>query len=235
MSMFCANGCGQPTEAKKGSRGPTPTYCSDKCRQEAKAKYLAERYENERGDRKRYDTINKPSATVKYRHQKNRESYHRHKTVPDRQFGVYKTPEEVKATRKAWYKKNKEHAAEQARQYAAANPEKVKATTKAYEGRPEVKAKHRQWECDNPEKVTNQRKRRYGTKGYCTKAQWEARLAFYGNRCYMCGIDLSTLPQRQRTKDHVIPISRGGTDWPANLRPACQSCNSSKQNRLRKL
>jgi 5-methylcytosine-specific restriction endonuclease McrA len=26
----------------------------------------------------------------------------------------------------------------------------------------------------------------------------------------------------------VIPLSVGGTNWPANLRPACRSCNSAK-------
>jgi 5-methylcytosine-specific restriction endonuclease McrA len=26
----------------------------------------------------------------------------------------------------------------------------------------------------------------------------------------------------------VIPLSKGGTGWPANLVPACKSCNLSK-------
>jgi hypothetical protein len=32
------------------------------------------------------------------------------------------------------------------------------------------------------------------------------------------------------TTDHVIPISRGGTDLPANRLPACGRCNSSKRD-----
>ncbi len=34
------------------------------------------------------------------------------------------------------------------------------------------------------------------------------------------------------TIDHVVPISRGGRDEPANVLPACSSCNASKGNRL---
>jgi 5-methylcytosine-specific restriction endonuclease McrA len=31
--------------------------------------------------------------------------------------------------------------------------------------------------------------------------------------------------------DHVIPVSKGGTGWPANLRPACGRCNLAKSAR----
>jgi 5-methylcytosine-specific restriction endonuclease McrA len=30
--------------------------------------------------------------------------------------------------------------------------------------------------------------------------------------------------------DHRIPLSRGGSAWPANLVPACKPCNCSKNN-----
>lgn len=33
------------------------------------------------------------------------------------------------------------------------------------------------------------------------------------------------------TKDHIVPISRGGTNEPGNLQPACRECNASKHNR----
>lgn len=31
--------------------------------------------------------------------------------------------------------------------------------------------------------------------------------------------------------DHIIPLSKGGTDDPENLRRACRSCNCSRRNR----
>lgn len=65
--------------------------------------------------------------------------------------------------------------------------------------------------------------------GFCTEAQWLARLDFYGHCCYLCGCDWDALLSFDKTVDHVIPLSQGGTEWPSNLRPACRSCNSSKK------
>lgn len=50
------------------------------------------------------------------------------------------------------------------------------------------------------------------------------RIALYGGLCYYCGAPADTV-------DHRIPISRGGTNLPANLVPACRSCNSRKRTR----
>lgn len=50
------------------------------------------------------------------------------------------------------------------------------------------------------------------------------RVALYGGRCYYCGSEADTI-------DHRIPICRGGTNLPANLVPACRSCNSRKRHR----
>jgi 5-methylcytosine-specific restriction endonuclease McrA len=36
----------------------------------------------------------------------------------------------------------------------------------------------------------------------------------------------------QLTRDHVIPLSRGGRDCWANVVAACKSCNARKGNRL---
>lgn len=52
----------------------------------------------------------------------------------------------------------------------------------------------------------------------------QARIDYYGGRCWMCRAPWTCI-------DHVKPLSRGGSLWPANLRPACTSCNASKHNR----
>ena len=46
-----------------------------------------------------------------------------------------------------------------------------------------------------------------------------------GYLCQYCGADANTV-------DHVLPVSKGGTDEPDNLLAACNRCNSSRGNRM---
>lgn len=46
----------------------------------------------------------------------------------------------------------------------------------------------------------------------------------------MCWLQLPGCTRRATTKDHVIPMDHGGDDSLDNLRPACLSCNSKRQN-----
>ncbi|MEU5149753.1 HNH endonuclease [Streptomyces yangpuensis] len=46
-------------------------------------------------------------------------------------------------------------------------------------------------------------------------------MARWGNRCAYC-------PALATHLDHVIPLSKGGTDTESNIVPACQHCNLSK-------
>lgn len=73
--------------------------------------------------------------------------------------------------------------------------------------------------------LANREAARAGVLGKLTTAEWRELKHAYGNRCLRCGraelvIDL--------TLDHVIPYSKGGTNWISNVQPLCFSCNSSK-------
>lgn len=59
--------------------------------------------------------------------------------------------------------------------------------------------------------------------GEVTAEQLAARIAYYGGRCWMCSAPWTCI-------DHVKPLAAGGSNWPANLRPACRSCNARKQH-----
>lgn len=54
-------------------------------------------------------------------------------------------------------------------------------------------------------------------------------------RCHLCRRKVdSSLPYQHRmagTRDHLVPVSDGGDDSPANLRLAHRSCNSSRGRR----
>lgn len=47
--------------------------------------------------------------------------------------------------------------------------------------------------------------------------------------CYLC---LKTIPINEDTLDHIIPLSKGGTNEYNNLSVSCRSCNSKKGNKL---
>ena len=49
-----------------------------------------------------------------------------------------------------------------------------------------------------------------------------------GFRCRYCGV---TPQARVLRVDHVVPVSKGGTNDPLNLVTACDPCNSGKTNR----
>jgi 5-methylcytosine-specific restriction endonuclease McrA len=52
-------------------------------------------------------------------------------------------------------------------------------------------------------------------------------------RCQFCGRRTIDLKSREcLTRDHLVPISRGGTNQWTNVVTACSSCNTRKGNRL---
>lgn len=53
------------------------------------------------------------------------------------------------------------------------------------------------------------------------RLDYQAVVAAYGNRCSYCSGPHEVL-------DHAIPLSRGGSNFPENVRPACRACNLSK-------
>lgn len=59
-----------------------------------------------------------------------------------------------------------------------------------------------------------------------SERDWLRLVARYQHRCAYCN------ERRPLTKDHVIPVSRGGRHAIGNILPACQSCNSSKRDDL---
>lgn len=63
-----------------------------------------------------------------------------------------------------------------------------------------------------------------------TAGEWIDILMEYKFKCAYCGKEF-TLFNRE-TKDHVIPISKGGNNTKENIVPACRSCNSRKHDKV---
>lgn len=96
---------------------------------------------------------------------------------------------------------------------------------------------HRQWSNEsnrrlyNPAHARQRRVRMNNAPGWHTAEQWEARIEYFGGRCYLCGCDWRALPKGEQTMEHVKCLYDGGSHWASNLRPACASCNSQKWKR----
>ncbi len=73
-----------------------------------------------------------------------------------------------------------------------------------------------------PQRITRTMRLRYNG-GRHTTGEWLLLKFYYGNRCAACG-----MRNRKLTKDHIIPVSKGGKDDISNIQPLCVSCNSKK-------
>ena len=77
-------------------------------------------------------------------------------------------------------------------------------------------------------------KRRYklrkkSIEGCHSIEEWNTLKESNGCRCNNCN---RQEPEVKLTVDHIVPISRGGTDYIDNIQPLCRSCNSKKHNKI---
>lgn len=147
------------------------------------------------------------------------------KSESDRAWRV-RNQERKQATARAWYLRNRTAILERARERARAAPGAKVEYLREYRRKNAERERERQ-RAARPRRNEAQRRRKARIKDAAivpfSVAQLAARMAFWGNRCWMCGGPFEQV-------DHVKPLARGGSHLLANLRPACCSCNSSKKD-----
>lgn len=75
--------------------------------------------------------------------------------------------------------------------------------------------------------------KRRGTVGSHSVEQWEKIKKDNNYCCTICGMQEPFTEQQYQklTEDHIIPISKGGSNNIENIQPLCKSCNSSKRDK----
>jgi|SRR6266850_5562453 len=143
--------------------------------------------------------------------------------------------ERILAYNKAWGESNRDKTAKAVRKMRSKfTSEELRIKWKSDYWKDAAKSVERQKRYANkhPElinhRVSQYRARKCKAHGRHTLEQWMSRVEFYGWRCAYCPkiLTLNTL-----TKDHVVPLIRGGSNWASNLVPACRSCNASKHDK----
>jgi HNH endonuclease len=90
-------------------------------------------------------------------------------------------------------------------------------------------------------RVAGKLKKLENRKNRNQKISWLEVLKLHGDICYLCSYQIDLQAPRQVGKpgwemsfhpDHVIPLSRGGTDTLDNMKPAHAICNQRKSNKL---
>lgn len=145
----------------------------------------------------------------------------------------WKYRDESRKKSQQWYLKNREYAAQKAKEWRQKNRERyrelgrLKARRYAEKNPERVRATVAAWRKANKDKLAHyastRRVRKIGNGGTHTLQEWKDLVKKFNGKCFYCAD-----PERPVTKDHLIPISKGGTDDIENIVPACRNCNSEK-------
>lgn len=131
--------------------------------------------------------------------------------------------DEIKEKNHLYYLANSEQMKKSATDWGNANPERRKEIIES-------------WHVNNPERSRylgqqSRSRRRASIKGNDSKGvsfdEWQEILVRFNHSCAYCNEKNINL-----VREHVRPISKGGSDDPDNVVPACKSCNSRKCAKL---
>lgn len=133
----------------------------------------------------------------------------------------------------AWRKRNAARVKQYNADYYADDVEWQRARAKKrYHANPDkAKAQHKRWVAENRAHfytlLAKRRARKAGAEGTHTASEVSALFAKQRGKCAGCSCKLP----KSFHKDHVVPLSRGGSNWISNIQLMCGSCNSSKRDK----
>lgn len=142
-----------------------------------------------------------------------------------------KSREAWKQDRKTWnersrqdYYRHRKKRLHQVKEYRQENLDQIRAydrrrNKKRYQENPGKRAKYSH----------DRRAREANADGSYTAEEWRELCEQYDHTCLCCG---KQEPEISLTVDHVVPLSKGGTNNIDNLQPLCLTCNLSKATKI---
>jgi len=128
----------------------------------------------------------------------------------------------------------KESYSEYAKEYREKNRESLREKRRAHreENKERLNKVSQKWKRKNRDKVYASNRKRRGIKanapGSFTLEEWNALKKHYVFTCLACG---KKEPEIKLSPDHVVPLSKGGSDFIENIQPLCAECNGRKMTR----
>lgn len=168
---------------------------------------------------KKYYALHKEALNL---HSKNYGVTHKNE-ISNNKKKYWKTKrEELRKKNRIHYLRRRDERLRKQKIYAEKTKEHKKEYDKRY--RQENKNKRSHW-------ANRRRIAKANAGGAHTMGEWENLKAQYNWTCPAC-----KKPSRntELTRDHIIPIVKGGSDNIENIQPLCRSCNCKKHTEIKK-
>lgn len=145
-----------------------------------------------------------------------------------------KNKEAICEKSRIWRILNKEKASESYSEYREKNKQKLSQYYKEWlsANRDKARAHNSKWAKANKDRYSAYSRNRRAAKalsgGSHTTEDIRAIFEKQGGLCASCKIKLFKSGKQKYHVDHIMPLARGGSNWPSNLQCLCPACNLSK-------
>ncbi|MCM3314905.1 HNH endonuclease [Psychrobacillus sp. MER TA 17] len=177
----------------------------------------------------------KPRSYCKQCSKKSSKAYHsknREKILEKKKDYYEEHKNEILEKMRIHYQENSDKKKEYQREYNIKNAEKLRTKKKEryIKNREAILSANRHYRnTEHGRQIRSlchhrRRARLKQAEGSFSLPEWREALAFFESKCAYCGSSDAI------QKDHFIPLSKNGNHSADNIVPACQRCNSSKQD-----